>query len=203
MLAYKSLDISPLLYLLGGFTLIGIALQLLSNRVILIRIYQLMAMTMIVVVYLIGGVLFLIDNQPLCVKWLLPGMLIIITFGRGIFAFFRTRRIYTATMPHGPLGVLNSKTGVVDPTKSPPKLQRQLDKQAGKTNLVWRLIPLTSGLALAFVRGLSESGGELIMTIIAIVVVIGISGSVGSILAYIESTWRWEREHGKHIIVKR
>jgi len=203
VLAYKALNISVFLYSIALLLAVGIALQFKSNRVLYIRIYQMITIAMLAAVYLIAATVVLADGQPLWKQWLIAIILFSISVGLGIHFFFRTRRSYTPTMPHGPLGTLNPKTGVVDPTKSPPKLQRQLDKSANKTNLVWRLTPLTAGLALAFVHGLSNSGAELLMAIIAVVVVMGVSGAIGSTLAYIAAILRWERKHDKQITVKR
>jgi len=203
LLAYKSLDISILLYILFVFLLVGAGLQLTSNRVVYIRIYQMAITVMLVAVYLVGATLFLGDGRANRETWSVATMLIIIAGGRGVLAFFRTRRLYTPTMPHGPLGMLNPRTGVVDPTKSPPKLQKQMDDYANKTNLLWRITPLIAGLSLAFVRRLSDSGEELVMTIITIIVVVGVSGSIGSIYAYILAILSWEKKHKKRIIVDR
>ena len=90
LLAYKSLNIMPLLCLFGVFMLAGISLQLLSNRVVFIRIYQLLTITITVAVYLIVSVLFLTDGQPLWKEWVLTTALVTIVLVRGIFAFFRT-----------------------------------------------------------------------------------------------------------------
>ena len=203
MLAYKSLNISSLLYISLALLIIGVILQLKSNRVLYIRIYQMVVTTILTIVYLVGATVFLTDGRPLWQKWFVVIVMIIIAVMRGVLAFFRTRRLYTPAMPHGPLGILNSKTGVVDPTETSPKLQKQMDEYTNKANLVWKIIPLTAGLALVFVRGLSDSGGELVMTIIAIIVVVGASGSIGSVYAYIRAILCWEKRHGKRITVKR
>jgi len=203
MLEYMGLSISVFVCFLVFLILVGIVLQIRSNRVLYIRIYQLVVFSTLVFSFLVVAILFLTDGGPLWQKWFVVIVMTIIAVLLGVLAFFRTRQLYTPTMPHGPLGILNPNTGVVDPTKSPPKLQEKIEEYSNKTNFVWRVIPLTAGLALAFVRGLSDSGGELVMAIIAIIVVVGVSGSIGSVYAYIRAILCWEKKHGKRITVKR
>jgi len=202
MLSYKSINVSVLLYLSIGAMLAGIALQIRSRRIIYIRIYQMMIVFMQAVIFSIGAILLLIEDQKTAMKLVIVTMVVTLFIGLVVFSFFRTRRVYASISPYGPFGVMNPKTGIVDPTHSIPKIQKQIDKYDGKTNLVWRLIPLTAGLALAFVGALSLSGKELVWAIGAIVIVAGDSLGIGSLAAYAAATLRWERKHGKYIIVK-
>ena len=202
MLAYKSINVSVLLYLSIGAMLAGIALQIRSRRIIYIRIYQIMIVLMQAVIFSSGAILFLTEEQKTAMQLVIVAMVVTLFIGLVVFSFFRTRRNYTSISPYGPFGVMNPKTGIVDPTHSIPKIQKQIDKYDGKTNLVWRLIPLTAGLDLAFIGILSLSGKELVLVIGAIVIVAGDALGIGSLAAYATATLRWERNHGKHIIVK-
>ena len=116
--------------------------------------------------------------------WGLIILLLIICIGLAILFFFRTRRLYASQTPYGPTGVMNPRTGIVDPTRSIPKIQRQIDKQANKTSLVWKLTPLSAGLIYAFAKMLSISGKLAILWIATIVLVLADSILIGSLVAY-------------------
>jgi hypothetical protein len=124
------------------------------------------------------------------------------SLGIGMYRVNQKRR-YLAEMPYGPTGTLDTKTGLVDPTVSPPLIQRSRDRAEKRYALLWRLAPLCAGLSMLLAGGLPASGTAVVVAIIALVVSAGTAGAAGSMGYYVLATRRWEREHGKHIRVQR
>lgn len=113
-----------------------------------------------------------------------------------------TRRPYLAATPKRPAGTLDTNTGLVDPYKSPVSVQKHQDELANKNHLVWRLAPLTAGLAMLLVRGLPDLGRALVMTLLAMTVAAGCATAAGSVLFFVVASRRWEFENGKLILVQ-
>jgi hypothetical protein len=106
-------------------------------------------------------------------------------------------------MPHEEFGVLDSASGLVDPSRSPPKAERWHRRWDKMTTLTRSLLPLTAGLAMLFVRSLPASGDVVLVVLCASVMAVGVAVGIGRHLGLAVASRRWEEQHGKAIIVKR
>lgn len=182
----------------------GLVLQFATRRVVYIRAYQLTAVGLVALVY--GSLLWAVFtyDQPYKFK-LFAGLVMgamLVALGVGAYRV-NQKRPYLAEMPYGPVGILDNKTGLVDPAVSPPLIQRSRDKAEKQYALLWRLAPLTAGLSMLLVRGLPASGKAVLVAIIALVIAAGYAGVTGSVYFYIIASWRWEQQHSKRMYVKR
>jgi hypothetical protein len=169
-----------------------------------IRGHQMAISGLMAIVY--SGLLWavLTHDQPYEFK-LLAGLVIgpmLGALGIGVYRV-NQKRPYLAEMPYGPTGTLNKKTGLVDPTVSPPLIQRSRDKAEKQYALLWRLAPLTAGLSMLLARGLPASGIAVVVAIIALVTSAGAAGAAGGMCFYVVASRRWEQQHGKGMYVKR
>lgn len=60
-------------------------------------------------------------------------------------------------MPYGPTGLLNNKTGFVDPRRSPDPVQKQWDKPTAQSRILARWHPIIAGLSMFLVKMLPRS----------------------------------------------
>lgn len=183
--------------------IIGVALEFLSRRVLWIRIYQATTVLIIAIVY--AGLLWamLAHNQTWenqLFSGLLTGFILVIS----ILATYRMRinSPDLAAMPHGTRGILNTKTGFVDPTASPVWMQERWDKAEHKTNAIKQISPLIAGISMFLVQVLSKDEITIMLAIVALMAVILFSLGAGGFMAYIASVIRWERSHNRRIYVR-
>ncbi len=184
--------------------LAGLVLQITSRRVIYIRAYQVFSYSLLGLVH--GSLLWTIltSEQPHQFSLLagLVNAIVLITLTIGSYQISQKRH-QRLQMPYGPVGTLDRVTGLVDPAVSPPDIQKHQDRLEKWSDLLWRLAPLTAGLSMLFVRGLSDSGIELVVAMTAFAfAVAGVAGA-GGLCSSLVATRRWEREHNKPIYVKR
>lgn len=186
------------------FPILGLFIQFSVKRILVIRCFSIIVFSSIVFVF--GYLFWLIVTQNLGIIYrVLVGILMAVTLVALAVGFYRTnqRRPYLANMPHGSSGMLNPKTGYVDPTVSPPALQRQREQADRSTRLLLRWAPLAAGLSMVFVRSLSASGITIAILIIAFVVATGGAAAVGGLCYFFVASLRWEKKMGKHIKLKR
>lgn len=182
------------------FPVLGLFIHISVKRILVIRCFSITAFSSIVLVF--SYLFWLIVTQNLEIIYrLLAGILITVTLAALAIGLYRTnqRRPYLANMPHGPSGTLDPKTGFVDPTVSPPALQRQREQADRSTRLLLRWAPLAAGLSMVFVRSLSASGITITILIIAFVVATGGAAAVGSLYYFFVASLRWEKKNGKQI----
>jgi len=184
--------------------LAGLVLEFASKRVIYIRGYQFIISSLIGLVHgtLLWTVLALDRSYDfkLFAGLVTGGMFVALAVG----AYRINQRRYQHTqMPCGPVGVLDKKTGLVDPTLSPPNIQRQQDRLEKLSVLLWRLAPLTAGLVMLLVRGLPASADEVLVAIVAFTFAALGAGGAGGLYFFLVTSKYWEQQHGKLIYVKR
>jgi len=182
----------------------AIVLQLSTNRVLHIRIFQFFLMITTITIFgnslwLLMSINFILTYKIITASF--TGILIMAM----IVANYRisSKSDYLHDLPHGPVGVLDWKTGLVNPYKSNPLLKDHQDKFQRKNIIIWRLAPLTAGMAMMVVRGLSDSMLNLLIILLCLIVVAGISAGAGATLHYVIATRRWEIQYRKLIFVKR
>lgn len=183
---------------------LAIALQLTTKRVVYIRLFQSMLMVIVSLIYGISFLVLIANHQSYNFKWLtasLMTIMIILIY----YASYRANagRKYLHDLPHGPVGTLDHRTGFIDPYKSPPLIQKHQDELQSKRHVVWRLAPLTAGLAMVLVRGLPSSGLNLLLIFLSLVVATGSSGGAGGALYYAIASRRWEVQNGKLMLVRK
>jgi len=182
----------------------GLILQVVSRRVIYVRAYQLFIFGLITLVYgtLLWAVVTLDRSYDfkLFASLVIAVMLIALVIG----AYRISQRRHQRTqMPYGPVGTLDKKSGLIDPTISPPNIQSRQDRLEKRSVLLWRLAPLTAGLAMLLVRGLPRSGNAALVAIVALgFAVLGAIG-LGGYCFFVVASKRWEQEHRKVMYVKR
>lgn len=106
-----------------------------------------------------------------------------------------------STMPHEEFGVLDSVSGLIDPSQTLPRAQgwrRRWDKMAIITR---SLLPLVAGLSMLLVRSLSASGEIILLVFCASVMAVGVAAGAGRHLGFAAASWRWEGQHDIAITV--
>ncbi len=193
------------IWLLGLSTpLSSLVLQVVSRRVIYVRAYQLTIFGLITLVY--GTLLWAVVTLDRSYDFkLFASLVIVVMLIALVIGAYRIsqKRHQRAQMPYGPVGTLDRKTGLVDPTISPPNIQRHQDRLEKQSALLWRLAPLTAGLAMLLVRGLPASADEVLVAIVAFTFAVLGAGGAGGYYFYLVASRRWEQEHGKLMYVKR
>ncbi|GAB4568502.1 MAG: hypothetical protein Kow0047_21450 [Anaerolineae bacterium] len=183
--------------------LVGLILQLASRRVIYIRAYYTVVAGLFSLVY--GSLLWSIlatdqsHRFKLFAGLIIGAMLILIGIGS-----YRANlsKSYSVYMPHGPVGTLDERTGLVDPSTSPPHIQEEYDKAQRQIAQLLQWAPLTAGLSILLVRSLSLKGHMFLIALVALVCAAGGAFGVGGFYFYYVAARNWEREHGKPIYVK-
>lgn len=205
LLAVQGMVAPGWIWLFGlSIPLTGFILQIASRRVVYIRGYQVVVMGLMALVH--GSAFWtVVSHNQLGGLKLLAGMItgiLLLVLGIGVY---RTnwKRSYFAEMPYGPVGVLDSTTGLVDPARSPRHVQDHRGKAEQQYALLWRLAPLTAGLSMLLVRGLPRSSIAALVGVIAFgFAAFGAMGA-GGYSFFLVASWRWERAHSKCIYVKR
>lgn len=189
---------------LSGLPIIvaGAILQFSSNRVLWIRIYQVTVVLWLGVLALILLWVVLTKDQSGGYK-LLAGVTIGIIVIGSVVATYQSNNAMWSNMPHGPTGVLDNQTGLVNPNKSPIQVQNRLDKAHRLTDIWRNFSSLAAGLAMFLVQVLPNSGITIMVAFVALIwTILGLVG-VSRALYFVPSIIRWEREHGKQIYVMR
>ncbi|MCX6043834.1 MAG: hypothetical protein NT075_01880 [Chloroflexi bacterium] len=181
----------------------GLSVQLLSRRVLWIRYYQASAFLLLSALYatLLWMLLAAHRNGPEQVFTALIILLLMVSSGIAVF-LRNSKRIAVTRMPYGPNGLLNPKTGIVDPLHSPVLVQEQWNKTAKQSRAWERWKPLVAGLSMFLVKVLPRSEVNLILVVIGLLWMILCASATGGAAAYIAEIMHWEREHQKHIYVK-
>lgn len=182
--------------------IIGAVLQFLSNRVLWIQVYQAIVTLWLVSLSLLLLWIVLTTGQDEEYKLLAGATTSVIVVGSMIATYQSNINVWK-NMPHGPTGILDCKTGIVDPTESPQYVQDQLDKARDLTDVWQRFSPLAAGILMFLVQVLSNSGITIMVAFVALIwTILGVAG-VSRAFYFIASIIRWEREHEKHIYVMR
>lgn len=203
LFAQPYVAVSKWLWLSGLPILVaGIILQFFSNRVLWIRIYQVVVTLWLAILALFLLWVVLTKGQSREYKLLAGATIGIITVG-SIMATYQANRDVWTDMPHGPTGVLDNQTGIVNPNKSPIQIQNRLDKARRLTDIWRNFSPLAAGIAMFLVQILPNSGITIMVAFVALIwTILGVVG-VSRALYFVPSIIRWEREHGKQIYVMR
>lgn len=182
----------------------GALVEMTTNRLAYIKLFQVIAATGW---FAIPGVLFwtILSSEQTdsfrAFAGLTTAMMII---GLIIVGYRANRnRSYLADIPHGPFGLLDQATGLVNPFDSPPSLRKGQKRAATVVARIRRLTPLAVGLSTLLVRGLPDSGIIILVMAIAFLMTTGGSLGGGAAFFFLITTLRWEHTHGKQIRVNR
>jgi multisubunit Na+/H+ antiporter MnhC subunit len=108
-----------------------------------------------------------------------------------------------AVMPHGEMGMLDEETGLVDPLLFTPAIKRR-EAEHHRLRALWRVpLALAPALSLWLVRALPVTGDLILTLVVASFFVTAFMVIVGKQSSYVLASRHWEREHGKHLCVKR
>ena len=150
--------------------LIGFALQLLARRVLLMRGYQVLVLGLNTVVYATLLWVLLAANRSKQEQVFAAIAVPLIIIGSAVGIFLRNiNRTILVKMPYGPTGLLNSRTGFVDPRRSPDLVQKQWDKATFQSRVLERWHPIIVGLSMFLVKMLPRSGISVILIVIGLV----------------------------------
>jgi hypothetical protein len=204
LFAPSGVRIPSWLWFLGLPILIfGAILQLLSKRILWIRSYQAGVAILFASVYASLLWITLTHHQNWTNKLLAMLIIGLIVVGSAWSIYVHNlNSSHRKDMPHGPIGMLDSRTGIVDPTRSPVAIQKQWEQAEGKLKLVSRLAPLIAGISMFLVRILSEPGILVIIAVIALLGTIFGSIGIGGLVYYVFAIIRWEREHEKRMLLQ-
>ncbi|MFZ1599269.1 MAG: hypothetical protein WBE17_14765 [Anaerolineae bacterium] len=183
--------------------LVGVALHITSKRVVYMRIYQVFIVGLMALTY--GGLLWaaLALHQSFQVRVMVGLLIVVMLAGLAIGGYLNIRqRVDLQHMPFGPVGTMNEKTGVVDPHHQATPVQKQQDELNRLSSVLRRWNPLIAGLSMLLVSGLPSSGIALLIALMALATAVGGAVVTGGWFAPVVACLRWEREHGKHIVVK-
>lgn len=180
----------------------GIILQLTSRRMLYLRLYQVCVFFIfsVVLAYLLWGLLTLSQGDY---NRIVAGVLIGMIFIGSVWSGYdpnRTRKHYK-TMPHGPIGLLNLKTGLIVPTRSPATSQAQIRESQKMTQMLLRFGPLLTGLLAFIIQISSQSNDILLLTVVTLPWMIICARGVGTYLVYVVSIIRWEEEYQRRIYI--
>ncbi|CAN5719636.1 hypothetical protein BH10CHL1_BH10CHL1_00610 [soil metagenome] len=188
------------LWFLGVPVLItGLAIQFLSRRVLWIRCYQ--AGT-----FLLNGAIYNFTmgvsgrSSKRCGASVYGDYCSFDHGGSEVLVFFKNiKRINVTKMSYGSSGLLNPKTGIVDPMRLPAPVQAQWNKAASQSQAWKRWKPLIVGLSMFLVKVLPTAEVDIIMVCLELAWIILYAGAAGDAVAYIAEIMRWERAHQRHI----
>lgn len=191
---------------MGGLLvfLTGMILQFATRRMLYLRLYHacVFFISSLVVAYLLWGLLTLNQGEP---NRIVIGVLIGLIFIGSVWSGYDPNRHIKnfKTMPHGPIGLLNPKTGLIVPTRSPATSQTQIREGQNMAQMVLRFGPLITGLLAFIIKISSESSDLLLLAAVSLPWMILCARGAGTFALYAVSIIRWEEEHQKRIYVKR
>lgn len=182
---------------------VSLWMQLRVRRVAHIRLHQALLFELLSLSYGLLCWIIVSRGQGSIFRVFAAVMSCIMLLGLAAMGYWsNTRRFYLAASPQGPVGTLDTNTGLVDPNRSPDSVQKHEDALANKNHLVWRLAPLTAGLAMLLARGLPDLGQDVVMTLAAMTIAAGCAAAAGALLFFAFAVRRWEFENGKLILVQ-
>jgi hypothetical protein len=183
---------------------IGLFLQLNSKRILWIRTYQVFIGLINACVWSSLLWFILTRNQTEGTN-LFTGITIGVLLVASVLGIYlrNINSTYLSNMPYGPQGVLNTKTGIVDPTRSPTFIHRRQEPVKRRLDVLWRFSPLIAGFSMFLVRVLSESANTIILALVTLLWIIVCAGGAGGAIAYVISILRWEQEHEKRMYVNK
>ncbi len=188
------------------FTLLiaAIIIQLSTTRIIYIRVFQFTVMSSTAIIFGISFWLLIANDLVILFKWITAFITGVILISICYSSYhINSNREYLVDLPHGPVGILDHRTGFVNPYKSPHLIQRQQNKFQRQELFVWRLAPLTAGMTMIVVRGLPDSALIFLIILLCLIVAVGASGGAGGTLYYAIASRRWEIQNGKLMVVKK
>lgn len=180
-----------------GLPLLGLAVgvEYFSNRVLWRRVSQVVSSLTIAITY---GLLLLFTLAR-GASILNQGIVSLVMLSTAISIYLlvaKFHRYYVANaMPHGSVGKLNQKTGLVDPNCMLIKDQEQLAQSVRRWGNASNLVPLFVGLVFLIIRMLPESGTTIVLSFSSFVgFFFGTLGVLGAGLS-IFSICDWEQNN--------
>lgn len=211
LLAMSGFTFNPrVLLLFAPFLLVGILLDIVSKRLLWIRVYQIIAM-MLPTISFPAFLLYDLYNDlaatDLRYVQITSTVIILSILGTITLAFVQTLRDPLRKLfPHGALGRLDNRTGVVYPEQMPSQapdslVETQTRTQAG-LRMVARLTPIIAGLAMLSIRAFSNFDIlQILKPFFFLLAIFGALG-IGSYSAYMVTINRWEMANNKKMYVK-
>ena len=189
-----------LLAILGG----GLILHVTVQRVVFIKLY---VTAIYAIVALTHGHLVwsaVTSGAGLFLQLIIAILTAVISIAIAIQTYTMILKVpERTTMPQEDFGVLDSTSGLVNPSVLPPEVQKQ-HRQWDKTAAITRsLLPLTAGLSMFLVRSLPASGDLILGMLCAMFMTVVFAAAAGRNLGFAVASRRWEEQHGMAIIVKR
>jgi len=182
----------------------GAILQFGSRRVMHIRAYYLLVFGLLLVACALVAWAALGYDQSDAFQRLAAWGIVVPLILAAVASYVRDQhRPSLKRMPCGQYGKLDPRAGlIVDPFYTERSQETETRVQT-ITKWTFRLIPLTAGLMLALMRGMSESGEILLLGTVYVIAAAMIATGVGDAFSNLVATARWERAHGKRIHVAR
>lgn len=182
---------------------IGIFLQVFSRRVLWIRVFHALLTMQMSIVF--AFVLWEVGkkNQISMSKWTIEMIVGMVFSGCLIYGYMSSlNHLKKTKMPHGAIGMLNFKTGSVDPMLNPKEIEAEQANVENVTRSVLQWGPLFVGLLMALTQIFGNQNHDPRVSLAALIfLILGALGLGGNIF-YISSIWRWEQRNKKHIYVK-
>ena len=205
LLTITNIPVPGLAWYLGFPILgVGIVLQLFSRQLLWIRIYQSTLFSICALTYLF--LLWVINSSNNSQIATMGVLIVALSVGTASALIAKNTRKKWQTSgietPHGIVGVLHERTGMVDPYQSQHPIQNEIDTSAEKYASLGRFSLLIPGITMFLVQVLPQS---LLMIGIAITAFVifsfTLAGAIGAIID-IMSIIDWQRRKGRDIWVK-
>lgn len=184
------------------FPISSLFLHMASTRVLFVRISDLIGVTLVLAAA-IAFVIVIAETVLQVGDLVVLGGVLGFVGASSLVGFYRDQRSwFRAQLPCGYDGLLNERSGRVDPYASTPQ---QSTRHKGRGVLKNTSLQIAGGIILGQIvlAFLTEIGKLIFLLFVVTVVIVGFGVKAGRVISVCVATWRWEQQHGKQIHVAR
>lgn len=179
---------------------VGVVLEFMTKRVLLIRGYQLSGAIIITVLTAVWLGHFLTKNNNAGLSTAI--MLGLIICGSILFGFDQGLR-RNGKHSYGFTGRLDIESGLIDPSQAPVSRETDVEKARHLEGLWVRLTPLFAGLGMFLVNVLSRESIEILMAVLVLLALLLGATGIGRLFHFTRSLHWLEQRYSKQIMLKR
>ena len=182
--------------------LLGLLLSLLSDRLLWVRLFQLMC-SLYLAAFASGLLFSHLSNRATITSFALTSGAIILTcLGGGYLGYLSVER-QGKPARFGTIGDLNEQTGMLD-TKRAHQMTNDIQREYSEgLRIMYAVIPIAAGISMFLVNMDSFGVDNLLLSLIWYGFLVASAGSAGQSICYLRNVIRWESKQSKPSRLKR
>lgn len=184
------------------FPISSLILHMVSTRVLFVRVSDLIGISLVMAATIALAIALLKMILEIGDLIVLGGVLGVVSSSSLAGFYWDQRSWFRAQLPCGYDGMLDERSGRVDPYAPTPQ---QSTRQQNHGALKNTSLQIAGGIILAqIILALLTDVGKLVFLLLVVaIIVMGFGVKAGRVSSVCLATWRWERQHGKQIHVIR